>query len=666
MQHPIRILIAEDLPTDAELAQREIRGAIEGCVFERVETPEDYLAALEAFRPHVVISDYNMPRFDGLTALRLAQQHAPLTPLIIFTGSINEDTAVECMKAGAVDYVLKEQMRRLGQAVVHALEGRQLREDRRRAEEALREIAENMAEAQRIAHFGSWEVRLDPESLFIEPHLWSDECYRIFGLEPGSVTITTEFFLSRVHPDDREALLEATKRGVAEHTGISLVHRIVLPDGAIRYIQEQSRLILDERTGQPLKLIGTAHDITERREAEEAQSRLEAQLRQAQRLESIGRLAGGVAHDFNNLLTVIRGYCEFLLAELPAADPLREDVIQIQQASDRATTLTRQLLAFGRKQILAPTVLDLNALISQIRKMLERVIGEDITLTTTLQPDLWSVTADPGQLEQVLLNLVVNARDAMPTGGRLTIETHNRPAAPDTPEAEPSVLVIVADTGIGMDDHVRAQIFEPFFTTKGPGQGTGLGLATAYGIVTQSGGTISVESAPGKGATFTIALPASESQPRKGERSRHAGTALGGRETILLVEDDGQVRRLARLALQEKGYIVLEARDGPEALALAERHVGPIHLLLTDVVMPQLSGRALAEQLAVRLPRLKVLFTSGYTDDTVIRHGLLSADVTFLAKPFSPSTLAVKVREVLDRPEKVAGGGGAPPTPEED
>ncbi|NJN97997.1 MAG: response regulator [Anaerolineales bacterium] len=396
-------------------------------------------------------------------------------------------------------------------------------------------------------------------------------------------------------------------------------------------------------------------DITERKRAEEARAKLEEELRQTQKMESIGRLAGGVAHDFNNLLTVIRGYSEFMQKRMQPDDPHLEDLEQIRHASERAASLTRQLLAFSRKQILAPTILDLNILITNLHKMLGRLIGEDITLSLNLQPELWPITADPGQMEQVIMNLVVNARDAMPTGGRLTIETGNihldesytqtHPTAPPGP----CVLLAVTDTGYGMDKSTLTRIFEPFFTTKEPGQGTGLGLATVFGIVKQSGGDILVYSEPNQGATFKVFLPANKTQANPAFKPPVQLTRAKGHETILLVEDEEQVRSLVRNILQDQGYKVLETHLGSEALLVAQHHQHSIDLLITDVIMPQMSGRVLAEQLKKLLPDLKVLFMSGYTDDTVVRHGLLTAEVEFLSKPFSPIALLTKLREVLDK-----------------
>ncbi len=390
-------------------------------------------------------------------------------------------------------------------------------------------------------------------------------------------------------------------------------------------------------------------EITERKQ-------LEAQLLQSQKMEAVGRLAGGIAHDFNNLLTVIKGYSELLVEEVGGDGRLRRAAEEIDKAADRAALLTRQLLAFSRRQVLEPEVLDLNDVVANMDKMLRRLIGEDIDLVSVRRPGLGRVKADPGQIEQVIMNLAVNARDAMPQGGKLTLETANveldevyaRNHVAITPGSY--VMLAVSDTGCGMDAETQARIFEPFFTTKELGKGTGLGLATVYGIVKQSGGYIWVYSEPGQGTTFKVYLPRLEEAVETAQPEREIVRPARGSETVLLVEDEENVRQLVRQTLEKNGYTVLEARAGAEATQLSAQHPGPIHLMLTDVVMPKMSGRELAERLALLRPGIKVLYMSGYTDNAIVHHGVLDPGTAFLQKPFTAADLGQKVREVLDSP----------------
>lgn len=405
------------------------------------------------------------------------------------------------------------------------------------------------------------------------------------------------------------------------------------------------------KLGDEISFTVMLRDITDRKNLEE-------QLRQAQKMEAIGRLAGGIAHDFNNLLTAIIGYSQVAMSRLDSSDSVYSAIEQVDKAAQRAATLTSQLLAFSRRQILQPKLLDLNDVVNDMNRMLQRLIGEDVKLVTVVQPSLGTVMADPGQIEQVIVNLAVNARDAMPQGGKLTIETANVELDENYTrthaQVEPGsyIMLAVSDTGSGMDVETMSKIFEPFFTTKEVGRGTGLGLSTVYGIIKQSGGHIWVYSEPGQGTSFKIYLPRVEGMPEMlGLDAGHL-TLMRGSETILLVEDEEAVRKLAREILEMNGYTVLEASNGDDALRMAHDPENKIDLLLTDVVMPDTSGKELANQLGITMPHIKVLYMSGYTDNTIIHHGVLDAGIAFLQKPFTPSSLARKVRAVLDDPGK--------------
>lgn len=428
-----------------------------------------------------------------------------------------------------------------------------------------------------------------------------------------------------------------------------------------------SGTIGEERAANSLKQGATDYVVKERldrlshavrRAIQDAKDRrahaaLEEQFRQSQKMEAIGRLAGGVAHDFNNLLTAITGYSQLALDLVKAGEPLHEFITEIQSAGDRAAKLTKQLLAFSRKQVLEQRVFDLNSVVSEMSKMLRRIIGEHILQLNKLAPGMGQIKADPGQLEQVILNLAVNAKDAMPHGGTLTIATSevklDQAYAAQYPGVAPGkyILLSVSDTGIGMSEEIRTHLFEPFFTTKLPGQGTGLGLSTVYGIVSQSGGHITVTSESGMGATFNVYFPRANEVVRSERPTARAISTLAGTETILLVEDEDIVRRLARNVLVSKGYTVLEASKGTSAVAFCNEYAGPIQLLLTDIVMPEMSGRELALYLKASKPAAKVIYMSGYAEEAVAHHGVLD-NTPFLPKPFSPNALLRKVREVLD------------------
>ncbi|MFL5341351.1 MAG: PAS domain S-box protein [Gemmataceae bacterium] len=514
--------------------------------------------------------------------------------------------------------------------------------DRKRAEGELRQAQRRLQHV--IASSPAVLFTLAVEGGRTREISWiSDNLRDVLGYAPAEA-LGPKWWRENIHPEEQDRVITETRGQLLAHGHATLEFRFRHRDGRYRWTHGEVRLIRDA-AGRATEAVGSWSDVSERRQMED-------QLRQAQKMEAVGQLAGGIAHDFNNLLTVINGYSDLLLSHAAAADPSQKALAAIREAGERAAGLTQQLLAFSRKAIIEPKVLDLNALVGQVARMLRRLIGEDITLATRLDPDLSRVRADPGQVEQVVMNLAVNARDAMPQGGRLTIETGDVQIADqdaaDGADLSPGryVRLVVSDTGCGMTDEVKAKIFEPFFTTKGVGKGTGLGLATVYGIVKTYRGHIDVRSEPGAGATFEILLPAA---PGSAVRPPATGiTVPRGTEAVLLVEDEPDVREIIRAALQGQGYSVLEAAGGEEALRIASDHGGPLDLVVTDVVMPGLGGREVATALRHSRPGLKVLFVSGYTDDAVVRHGISEAADAFLQKPFTPATLAAKVRALLD------------------
>ena len=511
--------------------------------------------------------------------------------------------------------------------------------ERKHAEQMLRESESRYRSLSLTAPVGIFQSDVEARVTYANPRV-----LQIFEIEEQAGL--GHGWLVRVHPDDVAAVMSGWLAALGAGEEFEHEYRLKLPGGAIRWVRCRAApvQVID---GVTTGTVGTVEDITERKT-------LEAQLRQAQKMEAVGQLAGGVAHDFNNLLTVINVHAELALESAQSNECLKTDLSEISRAAGRAAALTRQLLAFSRKQVLQPQLLDLHDVIASVGPMLSRLIGEDIEVITRVARDVGYVRADPGQLEQVLVNLAVNARDAMPGGGTLVLEASNTDLCADRARPHEDVpagryvRLEVRDTGCGITPADRERLFEPFFTTKPVGQGTGLGLPTVYGIVKQSGGHIWVESEVGRGSTFTICLP------RIAEAGNPASVAVRtfpgprGAETVLVAEDEDAVRRLTRRILERQGYQVLEARDGRHAVELATRHAGPIDLLLTDMVMPEMNGRALAEQLCLLRPSLRVLYMSGYTDDDIVRRGMLGPRTGFLEKPFTPDMLARAIRVALD------------------
>jgi two-component system cell cycle sensor histidine kinase/response regulator CckA len=636
MKQKLRALIIEDSDTDAELLLLELKRAGYQTEHARVQTAAELAAALQE-EWDIALSDYSMPGFGGMEALEIVKASAKNIPFIIISGTIGEETAVAALQGGADDFLVKGKLGRLGAAIERSCREQSSRLAREQAERALRDSEERYRRIIETTNEGVWWLDAATKATFVNERL-----AQLLGY--SSQELLGESMLDFVHEASRQAVSD----GVAAH-----------PHGAVRQIE--ARLVCSD--GKDLWVLldaapifeGARHlgslvmvmDITQRK-------RLEEQLRQSQKMEAIGSLAGGIAHDFNNLLSVILGYAELILSDLKPGDPIRDDLTELNHASERARELTKQLLAFSRRQVLEPRTLDLNQVLRGMEQMLRRLLREDVELSFFTSPSLGRICADAGQVEQIVMNLIVNARDALVGDGKVAIETSNveldaeYAAAHHGVAAGSYVMLAVTDTGTGMDAATQARIFEPFFTTKDKERGTGLGLATVFGIVKQSGGHIWVYSEVGKGTTFRIYFPRTEGSVEQPAPVIEPAT-LRGTETILIVEDQDQVRSLMRLSLRRQGYNVLEAPNAGEALLICEKFSAKIHLLLTDVIMPRMSGRELAERLAPLRPEMLVLYVSGYTENSIVHHGVLDAGVAFVQKPITPDALVRKVRQLLDR-----------------
>jgi two-component system, cell cycle sensor histidine kinase and response regulator CckA len=647
----LRILIIEDNEDDAALMLREIeRGGYEP-VSQRVETPGGLHHALQQGSWDVVLADWSLPQFSVLFALEMVKSQGLDLPFIIVSGVVGEETVMTAMKAGAHDFVPKQNLHRLMFTIERELREAEDRRASRKAELALAASEERLQLVARATNDAVREWELSTNQVW-----WNEGFFALFGYKAEDIEPGVESWYSRLQPEDKERVIASCYAAInGGAVTWSESYRFLKADGSYAQVLDRSYIVRNIR-GQALRLIGAITDLTALRNAEERLRQTEEQLRQAQKMEAIGRLAGGVAHDFNNLLTVITGYVDLIISNQPAGASVLDDLQEIRNAAERASWLTRQLLVFSRRQVVALQVLDLNALVRDFEKMLHRIIGEDVQLTTELTEAPALITADPGQIEQIIMNLAVNARDAMPGGGRLSIETHTEvvgdsdPMKP--PEAAPRryVLLAMSDTWCGMDEETQKRIFEPFFTTKEVGKGTGLGLSTVYGIVKQSDGFIKVYSEPGHGTTFTIYLPAVEGvvQAEKA-KPPHADQWIG-METILLVEDDMSLRTLTKKVLEANGYTVLVAANLDEAAKAAEEQCGVVHLLLTDVIMPGGSGPDVAARIRKWSPNLRVLYMSGYTGTAMSRLNILEAGSYLIQKPYSPDVLLQKVREVLNEP----------------
>jgi PAS domain S-box-containing protein len=640
---PLRVLIVEDSEHDAELLLWHLNREGFDVSSRRVDTATAMREALGAEPWDVVLSDYSMPQFSATAALALLRQSGYDTPFIIVSGTIGEETAIQALKAGANDYLLKGRVGRLAQAIER--EVRDVSERRRlhATAMALSETRERMRFALEAAAVGTWEYNVSTGTL-----VWSDIQERVHGVPPGGFGGTFEAFIALIHPEDRQRVRQEVSHFLRASADWRLEYRVAWPDGSQHWIASVGRTFHSE-AGEPMRAAGVGMDVT-------AFKQLEEQFHQAQKMEAIGSLAGGVAHDFNNLLTIILGYCDMLTSRNQLEPAAIEDVKEIRRAATSASVLTGRLLAFSRKQVLAPRVINLNEVLAGLQNMLRRLIEESVRIELRLDKGLARIKVDAGQMEQVILNLLVNARDAMPGGGALTIETANVHLDDDYLRAHvgmqsgPHVLLAVTDTGVGMGPDVLAHMFEPFFTTKSKGHGTGLGLATVYGIVKQSGGSIDVESEPGAGTTFRIYFPVSSEVPTV-MPGKTVAPDLRGSETVLVVEDEPTLRGLDQNILEQYGYRVLVAADVAEALKTCARHDQHIDVVVSDVVLSDGSGRTIGDWVLQHRAGTRVIYMSGYTDDAIVRHGILNPDTMFLQKPFTPAELVRKVREILSRPD---------------
>jgi two-component system cell cycle sensor histidine kinase/response regulator CckA len=642
MSGSLQILIVDDSQADAKLVARALTRRDRAVQFERVEDVETMRKALQEKKWDVVVSDWRMPKFSALDALGCVKDMGIDVPFVIVSGTVGEEIAVEAMRAGADDFVLKDRLTRLAPAVDRELTQSRGREAGRRTQDALRS-----SEARFMRLWDSGVVGITIGEFLGPVQEANDTFLRLVGYSQGELRAGGLRWAEMTPPEWRNA--EGLALQLLESQGFAPAWETEL----LRKDGERVPVVVGVAMLEYPTCIGVVADLTERKRAEKALGEMERQLRQAQKMEAIALLAGGVAHDFNNILSVILSYAGMLLNETQPGDPMRESLEEIRQAGQRAAVLTRQLLLFSRHKVVEPTVLDLNQILTGLDKMIRRIVGEDVELVLAAEAQVGRVIGDPGQIEQVVMNLVVNSRDAMPTGGKLTLETANVTLDQTFSDhhlgVKPGsyVMLAVTDSGIGMSKETQARIFEPFFTTKETGKGTGIGLSMVFGIVKQCGGSVWVYSEPGIGTTFKIYFPRSAREPDE-VRKFTPPSVLTGTETILLVEDEEQVRGAARSILARNGYNVVEVMHSAEALEVCGNSANLIDIVLTDVVMPQMSGPELVRRLVELRPEIKVLCMSGYTDETIERHGMLDSKMAFLEKPFTPEALLSKVREVLD------------------
>lgn len=647
MSKPLRLLQIEDSESDADMVLRLLMQSGFEVISHRVDDAPGLRRALEESPWDVIVADYHLPGFDAPGALRILQEYGKDIPCIVVSGKMGEETAVEMMKSGAHDYLTKNDLTRLAPAVEREIVEAAARRESRVAQEQLRRSEERLTLAVEATQIGTFDFYPQTGKL-----IWSRFARQHFGVSPDA-EVDYETFRRALHPADLDHATQAMQAALRYENGGAYADEyrsIGIEDQKERWLSSRGRVFFNEEA-QPVRFVGVILNITDRK-------RLEQQLLQAQKLESVGRLAGSIAHDFNNLLTIITGYAQMVLAELEPESTLRESMDELSKAAMQAASLTRQLVAFSRRSVAEPKIIAANEFVKDYENILRRLLGENIELVLSLDPQAGAFRADPSQMGQVLLNLAVNAKDAMPQGGKLTIATESLLVDEAYAQAHlyvnpgQSLAITVSDTGAGMSAEVKSHLFEPFYTTKEAGKGTGLGLPTVYGIVVnQSQGSIWVDSEPGQGTTFKLYFP-SVGLPAPSKSTEAAENIVSQGQTILLAEDEPGVRKYTKGILQRYGYVVLEAEDGMEALNVARSYGAPIHLLLTDMIMPAMGGMELREKFIAEFPGVPVLFMSGYTDQIMLHWSSLSA---YIQKPFSFSDLLVQVRDLLDR-----AGGAAP------
>jgi len=642
----LRVLLVEDCAGDVDLCIAELARCGFNPCFEVAATPDAVIEKLASTEYDVVISDCGLPGWNGSEVLGLVQKRCPELPVIILTSTAPEEMAAEMIQQGAADFVLKHRLEQLRIAVYRALREKLLRQDRKRAEEnreeILRDLRERVREVSCLYSISSIvQSTVDRDTMLSRvaarvPAGWAHPEVARARLRLDGVDYVCPKFQDSGWRQSADLRIGAEVRGQVEVFYVE--PRPPKDEGPFLYEERQLIQAIARIVSQALE-----------------QQRIQEQLRQAQKMEAVGQLAGGIAHDFNNLLNIIIGYCEVALERHNLSEPVKGIMTEVRKAGERAASLTRQLLAFSRKQMLAPKVLDLNEVTRDISDMVRRMVSEDIRVETACADGLWRVRADPDQIAQVIMNLASNARDAMPNGGRLTIRASNVELTRDSTERRATmpvgkyVLLAVSDTGTGMDSRTQSHLFEPFFSTKEKGKGTGLGLATVYGIVKQSEGYVWVESEVGRGSSFKIYLPRVEGASDRIQPAPAEVRSADGAETILIVEDEEGVRNLVRDYLHSCGYNMLEASGGEEAIRVAREFAGNIDLMITDVIMPGMNGPECARRLTAATPSMAVLYISGYTEAAAHQRGKLERGAPFLQKPFPPAELAGRVRGILDR-----------------